>query len=442
MLRDPNLSTEAKANLKVVNRSGQHLLHMINDILDLAKIEAGRVQLKPGAFDLHSFLSDLEAMFRLRAEAKAIQFTVLVGGEPVEQIVADEGRIRQVLINLLGNALNFTERGRISLLVQLNKRTDSRLWLSARVDDSGYGITPEEQGKLFQPFVQGQASQRVGQTGTGLGLAITQQVARLMGGNITVSSTPGVGSSFLFETPVERASGDFLKHPARQARVLGLQSGQHPHRILIADDVPDNREWLSKLLTALGFSVRSVENGQEAVRVWEEWNPQLILMDKHMPVMDGLEATRHIRSHPAGKETVIIALTADAIEDSRVVPQDEVSDFISKPCTEGELLEKIGTHLGFTYVYEDETSIAEKEAAATGPLTVPSAEQMRGIPADLIGRLQTALLYGDKALLDRLLVTTEEKGYLQSARALRQLADGYEYDRLIELLEKAAHPTE
>jgi PAS domain S-box-containing protein len=443
MLRDPQLGPDAQANLKIINRSGAHLLNIINNILDMAKIEAGRLQVAPKPFDIRSLLRDLENMFRLRAESKGLQFEVHVSGEPVTQITADDGKIRQVLINLLGNAMKFTERGRVSLDVCLSRSSEQGLQLSAQVDDTGVGMTPEEQNEVFQPFAQGRSGQRVQHGGTGLGLAISLGMAQLMGGHITMSSQPGRGSTFRFEIPVERGDDrDLPSQSMPQRRVLGIESGPAAPRILIADDQADSREWLTKLLASLGFSVRSAGNGKAAVLAWQEWSPQLILMDIHMPVMNGLEATREIKSRPSGNDTVIVALTADAMEDHRQLAfENDIDDFISKPCIEGELLEKIRKHLDLVYVYAEETP-----CEATGPATnvatpqKPGSIQPGGLPLDLIPCMREAIVHGDKARLDGLILTIEERGDARSAKALRELADRYQYDRLIEWLEKACLP--
>jgi PAS domain S-box-containing protein len=443
MLRDPQLGPDAQANLKIINRSGAHLLNIINNILDMAKIETGRLQVAPKPFDIRSLLRDLENMFRLRAESKGLQFEVHVSGEPVTQITADDGKIRQVLINLLGNAIKFTERGRVSLDVCLSRSSEQGLQLSAQVDDTGVGMTPEEQNEVFQPFAQGRSGQRVQHGGTGLGLAISLGMAQLMGGHITMSSQPGRGSTFRFEIPVERGDDrDLPSQSMPQRRVLGIESGPAAPRILIADDQADSREWLTKLLASLGFSVRSAGNGKAAVLAWQEWSPQLILMDIHMPVMNGLEATREIKSRPSGNDTVIVALTADAMEDHRQLAfENDIDDFISKPCIEGELLEKIRKHLDLVYVYAEETP-----CEATGPATnvatpqKPGSIQPGGLPLDLIPCMREAIVHGDKARLDGLILTIEERGDARSAKALRELADRYQYDRLIEWLEKACLP--
>jgi signal transduction histidine kinase/CheY-like chemotaxis protein len=437
LLRDEGLTPEAKGNLKIINRSGEHLLHMVNESLDLAKIEAGREQLAPRSFDLPGLLRDLEAMFRLRAEAKKLELSVNLAGVPLQYVVADDGKIRQVLINLLANALKFTDRGRIALQVSLSPAPDGGLRLIAQVADTGCGMTAEEQAALFQPFVQGRAGRRARDGGSGLGLAISQKVAQLLGGAIAVTSTLGQGSTFVLDIPVERSKArDFHKHSGPGKRVVGLKPGQERPRILIVDDRPDNRDWLSQLLNALGFSARSAEDGEGAIQLSRQWSPHLILMDMHMPGMNGLEATRQIKAHPSGAHTVVIALTADAMDGyRRFVVKTEVSDFIIKPCAENELLEKIGKHLGLEYLYQDGTLDETKEWEEPAGLTALNRAMVRELPGQLVEQLRLATLVGDKTQLDELIREAGETGNPQTARALQALADEYQYDNLIRLLE-------
>ncbi len=446
MLRDASLGVDAITNLKIIKRSGEHLLSIINNVLDMAKIEAGHLQVTPKTFNLRSHLHDLEAMFRLPANAKELNFEVVAAENCADYITADEGKIRQVLINLLGNAIKFTERGSVTLRVALHERAtneaSNQLWLSADVEDTGMGMTPEEQLRLFQPFVQGQAGRKSFHGGTGLGLSISRGVAMAMGGEISVTSQRGSGSVFHFEIPVERAARDFQGLSERRARILGIQPGQDAPKVLIADDMQDNREWLSILLSTLGFSVRTVQNGEAAVQAWEEWEPQLILMDIHMPVMDGLEATRRIRSQGSDVRTVIIALTADAMEAQRAAAlASGVDAFISKPCSEDRLLEKIRATLpGLTYIYEEPAPPDSAGAPADRKSDESAADTPLQIPADLISGLRDAIADGDKALLDQLILTIEQRGETRPARALRELADLYQYEKIMEFIDKVCHP--
>jgi len=434
MLRDPSLGTDAKANLKIIGRSGEHLMTLINDVLDMSRIEAGRSELNPVTFNFSALLNDLAALFRLRAETKGLRFEMLVDGESAPYIVADEGRIRQALINLLGNAIKFTRSGHVILGVTLHQRNANGLWLSVRVEDTGAGITSEEQKGLFAPFSQASRGREI-QKGTGLGLAITRSYARLMGGDVTVSSSPGEGSIFYFEIPVERGEAAVAVKRNGNRRVIGIRAGANVPGILIVDDQIENRDWLMKLLTTVGFSVRGADNGETAIRNWEEWTPRLILMDLHMPVMDGLEATRRIKADPRGKETIIVALTASAMaEDRRIVAQSGADDFLSKPCREEDLLEKLRALLNITYDYEE---VNGTEGQPQAGLQAQRSEGLGQLPLALVEELRNATFSGNIRRLNELILQVRETADAGSANALQELADKYEYDALSQLLEEA-----
>ncbi len=433
MLRDPSLGTEAKNNLQIIGRSGEHLLTLINDVLDMSKIEAGRTELNPTTFNFLRLVEDLAGMFRLRAAAKALRFEMSVDGESVPYVVADEGKLRQALINLLGNAIKFTRRGQVTLHVGLGQRAAGQLWLSAQVEDTGPGLSEEEQKTLFDPFTQ--TSRGIhSHEGTGLGLAITRKYARLMGGDVTVSSHAGKGAAFRLEIPIGRGDAAVAVRKSIPRRVIGIAGTDAP-RILVVDDQFENRDWLMKLLTTIGYSVRDAVNGEDAIRNWEEWSPQLILMDIHMPVMDGLEATRKIKAAPAGKETIIVTLTASAMDaDRKSVAESGADDFLAKPCREDELLEKMRVLLDIAYEYEDPS---EAEGHDPSSLLALNAELLRQLPRELVEQLMIATSAGDKQLLDQLIVEVAESKDTRSAVALQELADKYEYDALTHLLEDA-----
>jgi anti-sigma regulatory factor (Ser/Thr protein kinase) len=249
MQRDASLGADARSNLKIIGRSGEHLLGLINDVLDMSKIEAGRTELNPNTFNLVGLIDDLAAMFRLRAEAKALRFEMSVDVKSLQYIIGDEGKVRQVLINLLGNAIKFTRQGEVGMHVAVEQRAPDGLWLTVRVRDTGVGIRSEEQVRLFEPFSQAQRTVNVLE-GTGLGLAISRKYARLMGGDVTVSSTPGQGSVFGFEIPVVRGDSGVAVRPFAHKRVVGLAVTQDAPRILVVDDQHANRDWLMKLLSA------------------------------------------------------------------------------------------------------------------------------------------------------------------------------------------------
>ena len=431
MSRDSTLSADAKTNLTIMSRSGEHLLTLINAVLDMSKIESGRTEVNATPFDLSALLADLAAMFRLRAETKGLHFDMEISGEAALYLVADEGKIRQALINLLGNAIKFTQRGYVKLHVHVDQRIADSLWLSCTVEDTGVGLTDEDQKKLFEPFTQGKGELNTEQ-GTGLGLAISRQFARLMGGDITVVTRPGEGCLFRFEIPVTRGSGRAPVKWSAARRVTGIRAGTTVPRILIVDDQTENRDWLQKLLTVIGFSVGSAENGETAICRWQDWQPQMILMDIHMPVMDGLEATRRIKADPQGNNTFVVALTASVLEEDRRVAFESGADaFLTKPCREDELLDTIRTLLKIDYAYEHEAAgpdLLALNAAALAQLPTGLAEEMRRATSD-----------GNKKLLDKLITQVRESDRAGCADALQDLVDKYEYDTLTRVLEEVCH---
>jgi len=427
MLRDPNLSPQQNQYLGTINRSGEHLLALINDILEMSKIEAGRTALNPTTFDLHALFRDLEMMFRVRTDAKQLSlFVELIGAVP-RYILADINKLRQVFINLLGNAVKFTQTGGIALRVCAEREGTRGPRLLIEIEDTGPGISADEQGKLFRHFEQTKTGQQTG-TGTGLGLAISREFVRLMGGDITVRSQVGQGSIFLIHVPLKESEAQAIQVQGKTRRVLRLQPGQQKCRVLIVDDQEDNRQLLAQLLGAVGFDIRLANDGAHAVREFEGGRPQLILMDLRMPVMDGQEAIRKIRAMSGGTHIKIIAVTASAFEENRQdVLAGGADDFIGKPFQEAELFQKIHACLGVEYLYDEEpAAVAAQDATQLSPASLAS------FPRELIDPMREAVLRAD---LDQLLariqdVQTYDPGV---AHGLRHLAEEFEYQRLLDL---------
>jgi two-component system sensor histidine kinase/response regulator len=426
MLRDQGLNPQQNQYLETINRSGEHLLALINDILEMSKIEAGRTTLNPTTFDLPVLLKDLEMMFRVRTDGKNLSFLVELIGDVPQYIVTDINKLRQVFINVLGNAVKFTERGGIGLRVRADRQIATAPCLRVEVEDTGPGISVDEQGKLFRHFEQTKTGQQAG-TGTGLGLAISREFVRLMGGDITVSSQVGKGSVFMIHLPLNEGEEQALQPKNKPRHVLRLRPGQPKCRVLIADDVEDNRELLVQILGPVGFEIRLATNGEEAVHEFEQWRPHLILMDFRMPVMDGHEAIRRIRA-AGGTELTIIAVTASALEENRqALLGIGADDFIGKPFQQEELFEKIHAHLGVEYVYAEEPLAATLEEAAE--ITCAS---LAGLPHDLIHPMREAVISAD---LDQLLATIQEVEACdpRMAQGLRRLAERFEYQKLLDL---------
>jgi PAS domain S-box-containing protein len=424
MLRDPQLTPRQAQHLGTINRSGEHLLALINDILEMSKIEAGRTTLNLTTFDLPALLKDLETMFRVRTNEKKLIFTVETIGDVPRYIVTDINKLRQVFINVIGNAVKFTEEGGVGLRAHAVRGGADGPVLRVEITDTGPGISPDDQDKLFRHFEQTKTGQQTG-TGTGLGLAISREFVRLMGGSITVTSQVGKGSVFVIHLPLKEGEAEAVQARDAPRHVLKLRPGQPTCRLLIADDIEDNRQLLALLLTPVGFEVRLATNGAEAVRQFEEWHPHLILMDFRMPVMDGHEAIRRIRAMAGGGDPKIIAVTASAMDENRAdLIAIGANDFISKPFRELEMFQKIHTHTGVEYVYADQPS-APEAAAELAP------GSLAGWPRELVRPMREAVLTAD---LDQLLAEIQrvEVRDPRIARDLRRLAEGFQYQKLLD----------
>jgi PAS domain S-box-containing protein len=431
MLRDQDLTPRQCQYLGTINRSGEHLLALINDILEMSKIEAGRTTLNPSTFDLPVLLKDLEMMFRVRTDEKKLSFSVEMIGDVPQYIVTDINKLRQVFINVLGNAVKFTEQGGIGLRVRVDRESSQESFLRVEVEDTGPGISPDEQDKLFRHFEQTKTGREAG-IGTGLGLAISWEFVRLMGGTITVSSQVGKGSVFVIRLPLNEGDAQAVQVKEKPRQVLRLQPGQAICRVLIADDIEDNRQLLAQLLAPVGFEIRLATNGAEAVQEFEQWRPDLILMDFRMPVMDGHEAIRRIRAVSGPGSPKIIAVTASAMDENRQELMGiGADDFISKPFREADLFQKIRAHLRVEYVYaqDPETSVADQEVELT-------AEAMACLSQGVVERMREAVITAD---LDQLLASIQEVEACDPrvAGGLRRLAEGFQYEKLLELLMSA-----
>jgi PAS domain S-box-containing protein len=436
MKRDKNLSPQSLEHLEIINRSGEHLLSTINDILEMSKIEAGRMVSVLSTFDLYAMIHDLERMFRMRTDAKNLRFLVEKVGHIPQWVKTDEGKVRQVLINLLGNAVKFTEEGGIVLRLGGKVKNADTVELQFEVEDTGPGMAEDEIGRLFQAFEQSRSGLKSG--GTGLGLALSQGFIQILGGAISVTSRVDKGTSFRFTIPVQEDSEEHAAKKEAKQQVICLKPGQKEIRILIADDRETNRQLLLQLLSAVGFATRYAVNGADAVQMVHEWRPQVVLMDMAMPVMDGYEAMRIIRVSPDIKETAIIAVTASAFEeDKKSILDAGADDYLSKPFKDAELFEIIGRLTGAEYLYE-ETGGSEKVAE-----TVDDKAAMRKtvalLPIDLVDRLRRAVESADLDVLNELAGQLAAKQPLLVKR-IQELAARYEYEALMELFSREDNP--
>lgn len=450
LVRDEQLQDDQRENLEIIQRSSEHLLGLINDVLDMSKIEAGRTVLNERGFDLHRMLEGLEEMFALRADRKGLALTMELAPDMPRYLRGDEGKLRQVLMNLLGNAVKFTQDGRVILRAwPCSASGDPRAkgnWLHFEVEDTGPGIAPEELEQLFLPFVQTRSGQEA-QEGTGLGLPISQQYVRLMGGEITVQSEPARGSVFGFELPLETIGPGEMETAPPSRRVAGLEPGQPAYRLLAVDDREINRKLLLKLLQPIGFEVREAANGEEALAIWDQWQPHLICMDMRMPVMDGYEATRRIKATTRGQATIIIALTASALEEDRAVILSEgCDDYLRKPFREEDLFAAIARHLGVRYVYEElapAAEVAEKAIqAGEGTTSDTEADRLQDLARRLAGAdpawvvaLENATILGDlDAIVELAGAVSSSEPVL--AEGITHLASRFEHDTILSLVQQ------
>ncbi|HEY9596476.1 MAG TPA: PAS domain S-box protein [Cyanophyceae cyanobacterium] len=465
MINSPSLPREHKENLAIINRSGEHLLTLINQILDLSKIEAGRITLNETNFNLHRLLTEVEDMFRLKANHKRLQLLFERTSDVPEYVHADEVKLRQILINLLSNAIKFTQEGGVSVRVRVNShyshlnevqdfgllgitqnvrytpligessyehQTQSAFSsLIIEVEDTGEGIAPEELESLFDAFVQTKTGQQV-QEGTGLGLAITYKFVQLMGGTIAVQSKLGHGTLFQFNVKISPVcSADIpVEQPTR--RIIALEPNQPRYRILLVDDALDNRQLLIKLLSPLGFELREACNGLEAIDIWQQWQPHVILMDMRMPVMDGYEATKRIKSTIQGQATAIVAVTASSFEQEQsVILSVGCNGFIRKPFRAASIFDALHNHIGVRYVYEE-------SVAASTPVTtkanVLSAEALATLPPELVVRLYQATIELDAEQIQTAIAQIRKVDE-SLAYTLTSLADNFQYETILNFIE-------
>ncbi|MBW4615386.1 MAG: response regulator [Desmonostoc vinosum HA7617-LM4] len=508
MSRDYSLSSENQENLAIINRAGEHLLNLINDILEMSKIEAGKITLNLSNFDLIHLLKNLEGMLRLRAASKNLQLVFEYPSNIPRYINTDESKLHQVLLNLLGNAIKFTNAGKVMLRVRLetgqkdagtrgysessaaggfptpvahggnpltrvapqnragsfagNWRTrkgdarskifsvSSSQSLIFEIQDTGAGIASQEIDLLFEAFEQTETGKKA-QQGTGLGLAISRKYVQLMGGDISVSSNPGMGSTFVFDIQVGLAESNEIKINQSKCQTFGLASTQGKYRILVVDDVTESRLLIVKILTSIGFEVNEATNGTEAIAHWESWQPHLIFMDMRMPIMDGYEATRIIKAreidikkmlphtphplHLPNANTIIIALTASAFEEERQkILSLGCDDFIRKPFTQDVLLEKLSEYLGVKYINSIE--VANTAVVDQKIQTFDNEGELSRLLSQMSPEWLDKIHYAAASCSDDLILELLEQispDSEQIFQVFKDLANNYQFEKIMEL---------
>ncbi|NJP05737.1 MAG: PAS domain S-box protein [Chloroflexaceae bacterium] len=446
------LPAEHREHAAIVYRSGEHLLNLINNVLEISRIEAGRLQLTCTNFHLHGMLIDIEHMLQAQARAQGLLLTFDWDAAVPSYIRTDQVKLRQVLINLLANAIKFTREGGVSLWVRCYQYTveeigtapapasaddqDRQHRLLFEIEDTGYGIDSDESGSLFEAFAQTSNSTLV-QEGTGLGLAISQQFVHLMGGTISVESQKGVGSVFRFTVPVEVLEPGDMDRPQSEPRVTGLVEDTPRYRVLVVDDRRESRLLLVTLLKRVGFEVDEATDGKHAITQWLHQRHHFIWMDLRMPVMDGYEATRRIRALPNGGEPIIVALTASAFEEeSAQVLAAGGNDFMRKPFREMEIFLMMQKHLRLNYVYQASDGYAELATGEPIPEDDPNGlvESLARVPHNLLDDLEQALIRSDMTQIEQLIDQCQVLNP-SLARGLHEMADRFEYDLMLSLIE-------
>lgn len=454
MQRDPSLTPAHQRSVEIINQSGEYLLGLINDVLEMSKIEAGQVVLHETRFDLHNLLQSLETMLQLKAQSKQLQLVFECDRATPRYIKTDENKLRQVLINLLGNAIKFTSAGWVRLRVT-NSPLDRQAAtpttrpmphrLQFEIEDTGPGIAPDEMNDLFKAFKQTRSGQQ-SQEGTGLGLRISQRFVQLMGGEIVVRSEVGRGSCFTCQIQVDVVEPDQSIVNASTLplqHVIGLVPGAIAPRILVVDDNPASRLLITMLLAPLQFTLKEAHNGEMAIEIWQAWQPDLIFMDMQMPMMSGYEATQQIRALEMAhqlKQTKIIALTANAFHEYR---QDCLAngcdDFVSKPFRREDLLVVLANHLGVRYLHAASAPSLPKAIAPNHHSLNPDEIMLlASLPSTLIAQLHTAAMQGNDVLcLDLINQIPPDQTLLR--QTLTNWIDQYQFDTLITLLSPFKH---
>ncbi|HEX6278137.1 MAG TPA: response regulator [Polyangiaceae bacterium] len=400
MRRDSELSTRDRERLERILASGEHLLELINNVLDMSKIEAGRMDVRAATFDLHAAIRDVDAMIRVRAESKGLALDVEGAAELPRYVRSDAAKLRQMLLNVLGNAVKFTQTGRVKLSAEA-RPSEQGAHLTFRVEDTGVGIAAAELGSVFEPFGQTQSG-IAARSGTGLGMPITRDFARMLGGDLTVSSELGAGTTFVLTLDVELGALSDLSRTKRAAGVVRLAPGERPPKVLVVDDEEDNRVVLVDLLTSAGLAVTVAADGLEALDRFAAERPDFVFMDIKMPRMDGIEAIRRIRKRADGAKVPIVALSASVYEkESDSVVRQGANSFVAKPFREQQIWDVIEAELGVKF------DVVPPETAAPVSLRELGRDQLLALGEANLSAFRAAVANGDVDRAAELLSTLE-----------------------------------
>ena len=442
--RSAQLSDTLKENLSIINRSGEHLLNLINSVLEISKIEAGMSTITEKSFNLYEILGSIKSLMENRSEKKGLEFKFKLEKKLPEFIKTDENKLRQILLNLLGNAIKFTSSGSVTLQVKHDKDNEAVtagkvIKLLFEIKDTGPGIPEEDIEHIFQTFAQSNHNRDL-PGGTGLGLTISRELISQLGGNISVNSDIGKGTTFSFSIKAEIAKTGEIEIKKYPGSVIGIESGStasggQPFKILVVEDKYENRILLTRILKEAGFEVKEAENGKEGVDITLEWEPHLIWMDIRMPVMDGFESVEIIRSRVTKNQPVIIALTASAFEEERLTALSKGFDeFVRKPFKIDDIFEKMAEHINVRYIYKENE---ETENHETGNLSGEDIyDDIKALPPDIINELLEAVELSDVKKIENIINSIRSQNS-RLADLFHGYAGDYAFDKILNAVREA-----
>ena len=414
-----NATTQEKENLNIIKKSGEHLLNIINEILELSKIEAGKIEINPKNFNFFELIKEIEDIFALRCESKNLKFTINLANNLPNFIKADEQRLRQILINLLGNSLKFTNEGEISLnIYSLNNK------LFFEVKDTGIGIDITNQEKIFKPFEQVKLDNYT-QQGTGLGLAITKELITLMGGNIYLKSKLLKGSEFYFSINYKKANMQEVSVKSQTNEIIGVKEFLEEKTILVVDDIKENRNLIVQILSFFGFKTLEASGGLEALELFDNFEKQkidLIFMDILMENLDGLQTMQIIRKKEKNSNIPIIALSANVFdEDKKQALNSGANDFLPKPVEEKDILLIVAKYLNIELEYEKKENIEKNDISS----------ELKNLPKEFFQKLEEQVLLMDNTAILTLIKDFKLSNELQNH--IENLLNGFKYQELLDL---------
>ena len=436
LLQDESLTDQQRQQLKTIAQSSEHLLNLINGVLEMSMNEAGKSTYHPAEFNLRQVLRELESQFLRRVKEKNLRLSIEFEQDLPVSIVSDKQKFLQILVNLVSNALQNTKKGTVTVRLWSRPTSDAagRLRIFAEVEDSGPGIAAKDLAKLFAVFSQTDTGASWGETG--LELSISRNYARQLGGDITVTSQLGQGSCFHVEILAEQGQG-YLAEKTGGAIVTYLEPDQRQWRVLIVDNEKNNRLLLEKILHKVGFETKQAIDGENAVAICEEWSPDLVLMDVQMPIMDGYEATRRIKTLPRSKAAPVIGVSGGNLEEDRQKALTSGMEmFIRKPLKPQELLRIIEELLPVRYLYED--AVLATPIAETDPASM--VDELRKIPAELIRLLGDSAESADYYQLQQGIEKTAAFSPIL-ATYLRNILRRFNYVAFLQLVGKESAPS-